>query len=69
MVDIAKKEFDVKTNDLYTLDAKEALEILIRKRAKYDLILVDVYDGSCEIPEYFQEQSFIDDISKLLLKD
>lgn len=69
MIDIAKKEFDVKTNDLYTLDAKEALEILIRKRSKYDLILVDVYDWSCEIPEYFQEQSFINDISKLLLKD
>lgn len=69
MINIAKKEFDVKTNDLYTLDAKEALEILIRKRAKYDLILVDVYDRSCEIPEYFQDKSFIYDIKKLLLND
>lgn len=69
MIEISKKEFNVQTDDLYILDAKEALEILVKKRNKYNLILVDIYDWSCEIPKYFQWYSFIDNISKLLIKN
>jgi len=68
MLEIAKKEFGIQTNDLYNLDAKDALQILSNKKKKYDLILIDVYDWSCEIPHYFQDKSFIEDISKVLSK-
>jgi|GEM_PF-1177993 hypothetical protein len=43
MVDIAKKELLVETNDIYISDANIAIEKLIIKKEKYDLILIDVY--------------------------
>jgi 23S rRNA G2069 N7-methylase RlmK/C1962 C5-methylase RlmI len=43
MIEIAKNELKVKTNDIYKLDASEALKIIIEEEKKYDLVLIDVY--------------------------
>lgn len=69
MVEIAKKEFKVKTNDFYISDAIEAINKLIKENKKYDLILIDVYWSDWEIPEYFQEKAFSENIKKLLKTD
>lgn len=69
MVEIAKTEFLVNTNDIYTMDAKDALNILKRKKINYDLVLIDVYDWSCEIPEYFSDKNFISDIKQVISKE
>ncbi|MDD3646809.1 MAG: methyltransferase domain-containing protein, partial [Candidatus Gracilibacteria bacterium] len=69
MIDIAKNELQVRTNDFYIMDALEAIKILIKKKKRYDLILVDVYGGDGEIPKYFKDKSFFEDIQKLMLKD
>ncbi len=69
MMEIAKKEFWVETKDLYILDALEALKILIRKKKKYDLVLIDVYWSDWEVPNYFQQEDFSNKIKEVLFKD
>ena len=66
MFKIAKEEFNVKATDLYTLDALKALEIISKKKKKYDLILIDVYWSNWEVPEYFQDKIFIDYLRKII---
>jgi 23S rRNA G2069 N7-methylase RlmK/C1962 C5-methylase RlmI len=46
MIDIAKNELKVKTNDFYITDSLEALKIITKKKRKYDLILIDVYGSN-----------------------
>ena len=43
MIEISKKEMLVKTNDIYISETDIALEKIIEKKDKYDLILIDVY--------------------------
>ncbi len=69
MIDIAKKEFDIKTNDLYIEDAIKALSKIINKEKQYDLVLVDIYWWDGEIPKYFSEEIFFKRIQKILLKN
>lgn len=66
MIDIAKNEFKVKTNDFYIDDAIIALEKIKIEKRKYDLILIDVYWWSGEIPEYFQDIQFFQNIKDVL---
>ena len=69
MIDIAKKELKVETRDFYIMDAIKALEKLISKKKNYDLVLIDVYWWDWEIPEYFQEKYFFENIKKVLNTD
>lgn len=69
MVDIAKNELKVKTNDIHIIDAYEGVEKLVKTRKKYDLILIDVYWWNWEMPKYFQEESFFENIKELLWKE
>ena len=66
MVDIAKNELKVKTNDFYILDAKNTINILKEKKKKYDLILIDVYWSDWKIPEYFVKKWFFGEIKNIL---
>jgi len=68
MLEIAKKEFDVKVDDFYLLDALEALKILEKKKKKYDLILIDVYASNWESPEYLSWEIFIIKLKNILYK-
>jgi len=68
MLDIAKKEFDVKIDDFYLLDALKALEIIEKKKKKYDLVLIDVYGSNWESPEYLAEDIFIKKLKNILSK-
>ncbi|MFK7780309.1 MAG: methyltransferase domain-containing protein [Candidatus Gracilibacteria bacterium] len=69
MIEIAKKEFKVKTNNFYISDALKAIEKIIKQKKLYDLILIDVYGSNGEMPEYFQEKIFFKNIKKILLND
>ena len=69
MVDIAKKELLVETNDIYISDANIAIEKLIIKKEKYDLILIDVYWSNWEIPEYFQDKNFSEKLKNVLINN
>ena len=69
MIEISKKEFWIKTNDIYILDASKALNQIINKKIKYDLILIDVYWWDWEIPNYFKEELFFKQIKKVLQQD
>lgn len=69
MLEIARKEFKVKTNNLYISDALEALKTIIKQNKKYDLILIDVYWSDWEIPKYFWENTFAYKLSRILKID
>jgi len=43
MIEIAKNELKIKTNDLYISDALEKLDSLINENKNYDLVLIDAY--------------------------
>ena len=68
MIEISKKEFWVKTNAIYILDAKEALKQITKKKKEYDLILIDVYWWDWEIPKYFEDRLFFEKIKQVLEK-
>lgn len=68
MIDIAKNELKVKTNNFYIEDAKTAIEKINKKNIKYDLILIDVYWKDAEIPNYFIEKDFFENVKNILRK-
>jgi len=68
MLEIANKEFDVKVDDFYLLDALEAITIIEKKKKKYDLIFIDVYGSNWESPEYLSEGPFISKLKSILYK-
>ncbi len=69
MIQIAKKELKVKTNDFYIMDSQKAIKQIIENKNKYELILIDVYWWDWEIPEYFKEIIFFENIKKILSKN
>lgn len=69
MIEIAKNELKVRTNDFYIIDALDALQELINKDKTYDLVLIDVYWSDWEMPSYFLEKIFFEKVKKVLLKD
>ncbi|MDD3145160.1 MAG: methyltransferase domain-containing protein [Candidatus Gracilibacteria bacterium] len=69
MIEIAKNELEVKTNDLYISDIFETLEVLINENKNYDLVLIDVYGADGEIPKYFEEKIFFEKVKKVLFSD
>lgn len=69
MIEIAKKELHIKTNDFYIMDAHEAIKRIIKEDRKYDLVLIDVYGWEWETPHYFEESLFFEDIKKVLTED
>jgi len=66
MIDISKEIMKVKTKDFYKMDAKIALEKIAKKKLKYESILIDIYDSSWAIPEYFLSQEFISQLKQVL---
>jgi spermidine synthase len=66
MIKIAKEELKIKTNNIIIWDAKEKIIDLINKNIKYDLILIDIYWSNWEVPKYFQEKLFFENIKKIL---
>ncbi|MDD2870978.1 MAG: methyltransferase [Candidatus Gracilibacteria bacterium] len=69
MIEIAKKELKVKTNDIYIMDAEQAIDKITKKGNKYDLVLIDVYGGDGEIPKYFGNIEFFEKIKNVLNND
>lgn len=69
MIEIAKKELKIKTNNFYISDWLPAINTIIEKNKKFDLILIDVYWSDWKIPEYFHYKIFLNKIKKILLKD
>ena len=69
MIEIAKKELKVKTNDFYIMDALIALDKIIEHKKLYDLVLIDVYWWDWEIPEYFNEKLFFEKTKQVLKSD
>lgn len=69
MIEIAKNELKVKTNDFYLDDAKDAIKKIYKDNKKYDLILIDVYWNDWEIPKYFWNKAFFNNVKKVLKND
>lgn len=69
MIEIAKKELKVKTNDIYIMDAEQAIDKITKKWNKYDLVLIDVYGWDWEIPKYFWNIEFFEKIKNVLNND
>lgn len=66
MLEIAKKEFEVRSTDLLCIDAKNAVSKLLKENKKYDLILIDCYGIDSEIPKHLTSCIFFDNCKKLL---
>lgn len=66
MINIAKNEMKVRTKNFFIMDALNALKIIIRKKNKYDLIFIDVYDSNWKIPDYFEEKLLFKKINNIL---
>ena len=66
MFEIAKKELNIKTNDLLLDENDKVLEKLIEKNIKYDLIFIDVYWCEWIIPEEYSRLEKYQNIYKLL---
>jgi spermidine synthase len=66
MFNIAKKEFWIKTNDLILDTNNSAIDNLIKDCKKFDLILIDTYWKSANIPDDYKKYKQYEKISKLL---
>lgn len=66
MIEIAKNELKIKTNDLINMDWFEAIKILEQENKKYDLILIDVYWSDWSIPESFQNKEIYQNVKNIL---
>ena len=66
MFQIAKKELDIKTNNLILMDWQEAIKELINKKETFDLILLDVYWSDWRMPENFDKKEIYVNIKKIL---
>lgn len=69
MIEISKKEFLVKSENLFCLDAKIAVSKLYKENKKFDLILIDCYWIDSEIPNELTSKIFFENCKKLLEKD
>ncbi|MDD2907700.1 MAG: methyltransferase domain-containing protein [Candidatus Gracilibacteria bacterium] len=69
MIEIAKKEYNIKADDFYIIDANIALEKIISEGKKFDSILIDVYGNNGKIPDYFDEKTFFENIKKVTNND
>ncbi len=66
MIKIAKNEFWLKNINYFNLDYLEALQILNKKKKKFDIIFIDLYDKNSQIPESLNNFWIIKNIISLL---
>jgi len=69
MIDIAKKELNVKTNDFYIMDSQTAIDKITVQKITYDLILIDIYGWDWEIPEYLCDERYFSKLKIILEKN
>lgn len=68
MIEIAKNELYIKTDDIIIWDLVDKIEVLIDRKLFYDLILFDVYWWFWEIPENVLDTNILKKIKKILNK-
>ncbi len=69
MFEIAKKELFVKSDNFIVSDAFIALKELVKNNLKYDLVLLDIYGGDGEVPDYLKDAEFFEYIKEALTDD
>jgi spermidine synthase len=69
MIEIAKKEFNLNDINYFNLDILESINILNKKKNKFDTIFIDIYNEYSQIPNIFLEEDFIKKITNLLTID
>lgn len=69
MIEISKKEMEVKSESLICMDAKIAVSKLYKENRKFDLILIDCYWLDSEIPDWLITKIFFENCKKVLEKD
>ena len=66
MIEIAKKELNIETKNIFTDDVLRFTKKLIKKWEKFDLILFDIYGSTGEIPKHIIVDDLFTDLWKLL---
>ena len=66
MIDIAKNELWINTDDIHIWDIQHVVKKLMKQWEKYDLILFDIYGSNGEIPKHLVNRELFFDIQKLL---
>ena len=67
MIEIAKNEFWLENINYFNLDYLEAIEILNKKKKnKFDIIFIDLYDENSKIPNSLNKQDNIKKITNLI---
>ncbi|MDD5213013.1 MAG: methyltransferase domain-containing protein [Candidatus Gracilibacteria bacterium] len=69
MFEIAKKELFVKSDNFIVSDALLALKELVKNNLKYDLVLLDIYGGDGEVPDYIKDIEFFEYVKSVLKDD
>lgn len=66
MIDIAKTEMWIETNNVFVDDVLQFSDKLVSKWEKFDLILFDIYWSTWEIPKHIITSKLFKNLSKLL---
>jgi len=69
MIEIAKNELNLKKINYFNLDYLEAIEILNKKKNKFDIIFIDLYDENSKIPNSLNNIDNIKKIVNLIFKN
>lgn len=69
MIEIAKVEMKVKDINYFNLDVEESIDILNRKKWKFDAIYIDIYNDEVKIPNCFLDLEFIKKIANILWRN
>jgi len=69
MFEIAKKELNIKTDNLISMEWEKAISELKNNGKKFDLVLIDVYWSEWLIPDEFLKKEVYTNLKEIINKD